>query len=338
MNDMYDECVDRILSQKNKEIDLAKRVLLWILHAKRPLKVKEIQYALAISPESRTFDEESLLPSEILISVCAGIVMIDHESDIIRLAHYTTKEYLEESNKIHFPDAHATIADICIIYLSIVKESPRLTSTLQVYEFLEMHPLYDYAARYWGIHAHGRVEETIRNSILGFLSQEPKIAFVTRVQRLSGSGNLPSVSLYPQLLPPLPLPPLPPQPMPPQPPHSLLPPLVPSPLPIPQIPLPPPLPRIGLLASLDLAESLDLLVDEGEDTTITDSNGFTALHWAAMAGHEASVRVLLKNRGDVKANDRTGLRTLFQAVSKLWTGIKERVYRAIFGGSFENNR
>lgn len=290
---MYDECMKRILSQKKKEADLAKRTLMWVLHAKRPLKVVEIQHALAVNPESTIFDEESLPPSEILISLCAGIITIDHESDIIRLTHHTTKEYLEKISETHFPSAHATIATICIRYFSIIAE-PRHLNRVQVDRFLEAYPFYGYAVQYWGMHAHDKPEQAIQSVILEFLNQESKLAFVTRVQEMLVNKYLWDLTR--------------------------------------------PLPKICLLASFDLVELLDSLFSEGEDMTVTDSRGSTGLHWAALKGHEASVRLFLKNRIINEANDRTGLPALLWTLYKLSTGFKGQVSRILFGPSLERDR
>ena len=44
-------------------------------------------------------DEENLPEIEDMVSVCAGLVTIDEESNIIRLVHYTTQEYFERTQE-----------------------------------------------------------------------------------------------------------------------------------------------------------------------------------------------------------------------------------------------
>jgi hypothetical protein len=51
-------------------------------------------------------------------SVCAGLVTIDEESDIIRLIYYTTQEYFERTQTRWFPSAQTDIATTCLTYLS----------------------------------------------------------------------------------------------------------------------------------------------------------------------------------------------------------------------------
>lgn len=187
LNDTYDGCMERILSQNNKEVELARRVLLWMLYAKRPLKAKELQYALVITPENPIVDEEVLTDEKILVSLCAGMVTIDHESNVIRLAHYTTREYLEGVKEINCLDAQTTIASTCVICISAI-EVLRQPRDNQVNEFLSTHPLYAYAAEYWGIHARGNAEQAIRKVIMEFLDREFKVEFISRIRQMLANG------------------------------------------------------------------------------------------------------------------------------------------------------
>jgi hypothetical protein len=55
-----------------------------------------------------------------MVSVCAGLVTVDEESDIIHLAHYATQEYFERTQNFRFPDAQRDIAITCR-HLSIIR-------------------------------------------------------------------------------------------------------------------------------------------------------------------------------------------------------------------------
>ena len=85
--------MERFNSQLIDQAELAKQVLSWITCAKRPLAALELQHALAVEISESQLDEENLPAIEGMISVCAGLVMIDTESDIIQLVHYTAQEY-----------------------------------------------------------------------------------------------------------------------------------------------------------------------------------------------------------------------------------------------------
>jgi hypothetical protein len=87
--------MDRIEGQVSGQEKLAKEVLLWITCAKRPLITSELQHALAVEVGKPELDEENLSKIEYMVSVCAGLVTVDEDSNIIRLVHYTTQEYFE---------------------------------------------------------------------------------------------------------------------------------------------------------------------------------------------------------------------------------------------------
>jgi hypothetical protein len=89
--------MDRIEQQDKDFRELAKSVLPWIICAKRPLLTAELQHAMAVEVGDNELNTENLPQIEDVVSVCAGLVTIDDKSDIIRLVHYTTQEYFEQT-------------------------------------------------------------------------------------------------------------------------------------------------------------------------------------------------------------------------------------------------
>lgn len=87
--------MQRIQDQGAGARSLAKDVLLWITLAKRPLTPVELQHATAVESGEPKLDNQNISDIEYILSVCAGLVMLDKESDIICLVHYTTHEYFE---------------------------------------------------------------------------------------------------------------------------------------------------------------------------------------------------------------------------------------------------
>ena len=115
----YVVAMRRIESQPLKHIDLAKRVLCWIIRAKQPLTTSLLQHAAAVEIGSRTLDKDNQADIGLSISVCAGLVVIDKKSDVVRLVHYTTQEFFERNWETMFPGSHAYIAKACITYVSL---------------------------------------------------------------------------------------------------------------------------------------------------------------------------------------------------------------------------
>jgi hypothetical protein len=146
--------MERIKGQIADQEELAMQVLSWITCAKRPLTTSELQHALAVEPGDSELREDNFPEIEDMVSVCAGLVMVDKESHIIRLVHCTTQEYFERTQKLWFPNAEEDITTTCLTYLSFSTfESGLCRTDKEFEERLQFNQLYDYAARNWGYHA-----------------------------------------------------------------------------------------------------------------------------------------------------------------------------------------
>jgi hypothetical protein len=76
--------MERIKQQGGSDENLAKNVLLWVAQARRPLSVAELQHALAVLPGIKEMDADYVTDEDVLISVCAGVVVVDEEQGIVR--------------------------------------------------------------------------------------------------------------------------------------------------------------------------------------------------------------------------------------------------------------
>ena len=84
MRATYDQMMERIEAQDKHDRQLAERVLTWITYACRPLTILELQHALAVSPDMTDWEPDALDDEMMLISVCAGFVVVDADG-IVRL-------------------------------------------------------------------------------------------------------------------------------------------------------------------------------------------------------------------------------------------------------------
>jgi hypothetical protein len=75
--------MSRILTQDQDSVDLAIRILSWLTYTKRPLRVIDLQHALSIDGDSTQIDEEALPDEVSLVSVCAGLVTVEQDSNRI---------------------------------------------------------------------------------------------------------------------------------------------------------------------------------------------------------------------------------------------------------------
>lgn len=171
----YEQAMLRINGQQAGFKDLAHKVLLWIVCAERELTATELQDALAVEIGELELDEENLPSIRDMVSVCAGLVTVDYESNVIRLVHYTTQEYFNQTRKRWFPDADVVMADTCASYLMFedFKRGACLTEG-QLQERLELYPLYNYAAHNWGHHA--RKVGKLCDRVMEFLECDWKVS------------------------------------------------------------------------------------------------------------------------------------------------------------------
>jgi hypothetical protein len=150
----YKDAMERIEGQVDDQERLAKQVLSWITCAMRPLTTAELQHALAVEPGDTELGEDNLVEVDDMVSVCAGLVTVDEESKIIRLVHYTTQEYFEQTQNHWFLCAESEITTTCVTYLSLsIFESGFCQTDDEFAERLYSHHLYQYAAQYWGHHS-----------------------------------------------------------------------------------------------------------------------------------------------------------------------------------------
>ncbi|KAF3927190.1 Ankyrin-3 [Dactylellina cionopaga] len=158
----------RIENQGGGFRELAKRILSWVVYTRRVLSTSELRHAVAVRPGKSELDEKFIPSLEIIGSICAGLVTIDVQSDVVRLVHYTTQEYFEEIDETWLPNADAHIATTCITYLSFdIFGNGACLSDAEFEDRLRLHPFYDYAASNWGHHA--RESSTLSLELLAFL-------------------------------------------------------------------------------------------------------------------------------------------------------------------------
>jgi len=84
INDTYSYTWARIKAQSESGFSLATRAIIWLVYACRPLKISELQHALAIQPGAETFDDDDIATVETILSVCCGLIIVDRESHIVR--------------------------------------------------------------------------------------------------------------------------------------------------------------------------------------------------------------------------------------------------------------
>jgi hypothetical protein len=266
--------MERIEGQIKNSRELAKQVLSWITCAKRPLTTSELRHALAVEVGEFKLDEENLPEIEDVLSVCAGLVTVDEQSDVIRLVHYTTQEYFERTWTFWFPNAQKDIATTCVTYLSFDAFNTGFCPSDADFEIrLQSNPLYDYAAKNWGHHVYAASTE-VEQSILNLLKSEPKVSASSQAMMVAGEYRYRDYSRQ----------------------------------------VPRQITGVHLAACFGLTEMTTMLLKNGFHQDPKDGHGRTPLSYAAENGHEAVIRLLVdRDDVEADSKDKYGRTPLWRA-------------------------
>ena len=135
---------------------------MWISHAERPSS-DEVCRALAIELGSKDFNADNTPSITTLVSSCQGLIIVDREGSIVRLIHFTLKEYLAAHTDI-FSKPHSVMAEICLIYLN--SQHVRALSANSW-----GNPFLKYCSLYWGVHAKRELSNRARSLALQLLGE-----------------------------------------------------------------------------------------------------------------------------------------------------------------------
>jgi ankyrin repeat protein len=273
LSEAYKHAMERIDGQKPGFQRLAKMVLSWITCAKRPLTTLELQHALAIKIGDHQLDKENLREIEDMVSVCAGLVTVDKESSIIRLVHYTTQEYFDQTWEKWFPNTETNLATTCVIYLSFDEfESGFCQTDYELEKRLQSNKLYDYASKNWGHHA--RAASMLIPEVNNFLERKAQVE--ASIQALLGVKQYLSASEDSQRL-------------------------------LKEMT------GLHLVAYFGVKAIVQLLLDKGTHVNAADGYGRTPLHWASYNGYVKVIQLLLEKGPDVNATEKDGQTPLYWA-------------------------
>ncbi|TVY83735.1 Ankyrin repeat domain-containing protein [Lachnellula suecica] len=208
LNLAYDEAIRRIESQDTGIKELAKKTLSWVVHAKRQLRAAELQHALAVEikssvlgidashneidekPHLRELDPDNIAEIEDILSACGGLVIIEEETRHVHLVHETTMEYFHQIRDSWLPGTDTEMTVVCLTYLSLDRpeDDPFLGNSEPKHFWGKGETGFaDYAAQYWGDHAHD-ADDTYMQAALDFLCSKKKAKAGLPIFTLDSSG------------------------------------------------------------------------------------------------------------------------------------------------------
>ncbi|KAK1690156.1 hypothetical protein BDP55DRAFT_544336 [Colletotrichum godetiae] len=161
----YDAIMTKIENQKKLHKDLAKKVISWITHTNRPLEAVELQQALAVDLEDSKLDLKSIPDVNMMLSVCAGLVITEKNGRIITLVHYTAYEYFQRRKVQYFRGGHGYMTSTCIKYLTFAIQARLTLSQLH-----RQYPFFLHAVFAWGFHA--AQATPLQSDVISFLEDD----------------------------------------------------------------------------------------------------------------------------------------------------------------------
>lgn len=144
----FDESIRKLVerdgSAKQYLRGLARHVLTWVIHARRPPTTHEVKQSFAVQHSDKELNE-SYVPVQVdWTSLCAGFVVVDSETETLRLVH--------ESVVVHVLDKGIVprqydreMTEICLKYLLLETKSEK-------HQHQGEKSLFGYAASHWASH------------------------------------------------------------------------------------------------------------------------------------------------------------------------------------------
>ncbi|OAL55039.1 hypothetical protein IQ07DRAFT_531702, partial [Pyrenochaeta sp. DS3sAY3a] len=177
----YTEAKERMERQTKDSLLLAKQTLSWITLAERPMTSTELQHALAVE-QGIPFDAENIIEIEDILSVCAGLVVLDPATQILRFLHFTAQTYFENLLPTWYPTGDIEIPRTCISYL-LDNDFAHAQAVFRVdpQAALTNYRLLDFTCRFWGLYARNSMSALSLELPLELVRNPEKVAICVQV-------------------------------------------------------------------------------------------------------------------------------------------------------------
>lgn len=90
IDDLYANTVTRIEREPQRRQALAKRALVWLLNVRGTFSIEDLRHAVAVSPNTYSFEPRRIVSGDLLVSVCHGLAVFDEQSQQVRLVREST--------------------------------------------------------------------------------------------------------------------------------------------------------------------------------------------------------------------------------------------------------
>ena len=262
---------------------------MWLHFTRRPLKLVELQHALAVEKFHTELDTDNIPSRKALIDCCLGLVLVDQETLTVRFVHYTLEEYFRYNAMTEFPYGFNSIAETCLTYLNFGKLKQHSMNYESLRENMDNYAFLSYASLYWGTYVKQQCDRRLTKLATVILDHEigyPPCAIQALYLQLDkswcyGASLVQSAQrLGVYLLAPSP--------------HTYSSPLW-------ERPVAKKFSGIHATAYFGLSSHMEVFCKVGRYMELNDESNRTPLSWAAEYGHEPIVWMLIK-LNDVNIN------------------------------------
>ena len=154
----YDRILQIISKKPKAQRLLARKVLMWVAYAKRPLQPIELAQAVAVEPDTNSADMMcKMIPMyDSIFAVCANLVVLDSDFGV-RFVHFSTQEYLLNSQSQNVINlnigaklAQAEMARTCMVFtLFCHSDYIPPDGEIELVKILDYPALMDYVNSAW---------------------------------------------------------------------------------------------------------------------------------------------------------------------------------------------
>ena len=310
LKDAYGEIYKRILDQNGSAPRLALRAFRWIQCSYQPLRSETLLDAISVEiGDQGEFSRKETIAINTLLRICQNLLIFDKQLNVFRFAHLSVGEYL--GTRLRKDDSHGEIAKVCLSLLCTPSSWGDYDQTFETKRGRHFdHHLLLYSAVFWPWHVSHcgdtsgfqmltclctmLVSEANRTRWLEYhrlrvKEYDTRDQFLRRAFALQRGGGDPLSSIGAFGL------------------SRMFTTIFNSKPPVEKACIDQLLLLVSQFGDLEIAR---LLIAWGADASVADKDGWTALHAAALYGHEAVVRLLVDGGADVSAAHKCGSRPL----------------------------
>jgi len=166
------------IKNSGKQYEIARRALSWVYFAKRPLRMEELQEALAVNliwdieeadEDCRDLDRDDIEKPQTIIESCGSLISWDRSTNVVGFSHYTVSEFFA----VHVDgniESETYIARTCLTYLCFEVFDKGPCGREELEERVNRYRLAPYVAKYFGKHVSGsKAEEGLQDLVLSIL-------------------------------------------------------------------------------------------------------------------------------------------------------------------------